>query len=416
VISIDALRADRLGAYGYHRDTSPRLDAFAARGALFESVVAESSWTLPSHVTMLSGLYPSSHGVVLTTLKPGPDVPLLAELLGDAGYRTLGLTDGGYVGSAYGFARGFDRFDDVDAPFGITLRRARHEMERLAKDDRFFIFLHTYDVHCPYTPDQAYASRFRSPDASFIETKGRCGYPHYNQLALTPGQVRYLSDQYDASIREADDDLGRFLDHLVTSDRLDDTIVVITSDHGEEFWEHGQIGGHALSLHREVLMIPLVMVGPEITPARIPTAIGLVDLVPTLLDLVGIPVPESVEGASRISELGRPPSAGAGRERSEALPGKRVSEIDWQLPLRSVMADEWHLIVDKRTGRSRLFAMPDDPMEASDLAERHEEVVDALLESLSRFDAARERRDPLPLLGGLSPEQRRRLRQLGYVQ
>jgi len=415
VISIDALRADRLGGYGYHRNTSPHLDAFATRGVLFETVVAETSWTLPSHVTMLSGLYPSSHGAVLTTLKPGPDVPLLAEILSEAGYHTVGLTDGSYVGSAYGFARGFDRFNDADTPFGITLARARAEMERLPKKDRVFMFLHTYDVHCPYTPDEAYASRFRSPDASFIETEGRCGYTHYSQLALTPGQVRYLSDQYDASIREADDALGPFLDYLDTSGRLDDTIVVITSDHGEEFWEHGQIGGHALSLHREVLMIPLVIVGPELEPAHVPTPIGLVDLVPTLLDLVELPVPDSVEGVSRTSELRRPPSPGAGRDRSEAPPRERVSEIDWQLPLRSVMTGDWHLIVDQRTGRSRLFAVPDDPMEASDLAEGHEEVVNALLDSLSRFDAARERRDPKPLLGELSPEQRERLRYLGYI-
>jgi arylsulfatase A-like enzyme len=416
VISIDALRADRLGAYGYDRDTSPHLDAFAARGALFENVVAESSWTLPSHVTMLSGLYPSSHGAVMTTLKPGSDVRLLAELLSQAGYRTSGLTDGGYVGSAYGFARGFDRFDDADTPFRITLARARAEMERLAKDDRLFIFLHTYDVHCPYTPSQPYASRFRSPDATFIETEGRCGYPHYNRLALTPGQVRHLSDQYDASIREADDALGPFLDWLETSAHLEDTIVVITSDHGEEFWEHGQIGGHALSLHREVLMVPLVIAGPGIGSGRVSTPTGLVDLVPTLLDLVGLPVPAAVEGVSRASELWGVGSPGAEPDRSEASPGKRVSEIDWQLSLRSVMTGDWHLIVDRRTGRSRLFAVPDDPREATDLAKEHEEVVDALLDHLSRFDAARERRDPVPLLEQLTPEERERLRRLGYAQ
>ena len=159
-------------------------------------------------------------------------------------------------------------------------------------------------------------------------------------------------------------------------------------------------------------MIPLVIVGPSVERARIDTPIGLVDLAPTLLDLVGLPIPDSVEGVSRTGDLGHPSPSGP--DGGRIVPTERVSELDWQLPLRSVMTGDWHLILNRRTGRSKLYSVKDDPAEAMDLAARQETVVAALLDSLAGFEAGRERVEPRPL-DELSPEQRERLRNLGYV-
>ncbi len=406
LISIDTLRADRLGSYGYDRDTSPRIDAFARKGALFENAVAESGWTLPSHVTMLSGLYPSTHGVVHPALKPNPQTALLAELLRGAGYRTIGLTEGGYVGAEYGFDRGFEAFDDADDGLKAILPRALRRIRDLGDGDRYFLFVQTYDVHCPYAPAKGYAGRFQSEGAEFIETRGRCGNPDFNEMSLSDGQVRFLSDRYDDSIREADGTLGEFLEQLETRGALANTAVVITSDHGEEFKEHGQIG-HERTLYREVLSIPLIIVAPGIAPTRIAHQTGLVDLAPTVLTLLGIPVPEDMEGKSLVSLLG----GGDPKDRD----GARVSELSWQRPLRSVMTPELHLILDLGSDRALLFSPGEDPREARDIAGRHPKEVTALRGVLELYTKERRTRSAA-MIDAVPEELRERLRALGYLQ
>jgi arylsulfatase A-like enzyme len=406
VISIDTLRSDRLGSYGYARDTSPRLDAFARRGAVYENAVAESGWTLPSHVSMLSGLYPSTHGVVDPAVKPNRRTALLAELLRGAGYRTLGFTDGGYVGTEYGFDRGFESFDDSDGELQATLSQALQRIGVLAGGERYFLFVHTYDVHCPYAPSKGYAGRFQSEGAQFIETRGRCGNPHFNGMSLAEGQVRFLSDRYDDSIREADAALGGFFEQLEKSGALADTVVVITSDHGEEFEEHGQIG-HERTLYREALAIPLIIVAPGVAPARIAAPAGLVDIAPTVLTLLGVPVPEDMEGGSLVS----PPGGGAAKVRA----GARVSELSWQVRLRSVMTPELHLILDLDSERAQLFEPRADPREARDVAGRRPQELKELRGVLDRYASERRPRKPATL-DEVPDELTEQLRALGYVE
>jgi arylsulfatase A-like enzyme len=398
LISLDTLRADRLGAYGYGRETSPALDALAAHGALFENVVAETSWTLPSHATMLSGLFPSTHGAVLPSLKPGSGTIFLAERLRAAGYRTLGLTDGGYVGARYGFDRGFDTFDDSEKGLEATLTRAESYLNDLPPHDRFFLFLHTYDIHCPYTPAAPYAGVFKNPSAEFIETEGRCGNPHYNGMVLSDGQVRYLSDRYDESIREADGRLGAFFARLEKAGRLRETVVLVTSDHGEEFHEHGQIG-HERSLYRELLSIPLVVAGPSIPAGRRTQAAGLVDIVPTVLSLAGLPSVADVEGRDLFAET------------SPTWP--RFSELSWQLPLSSITTDEYQLVINRDTGIEELYAHQ-DWRQQENLAERRTSTAVSLKRQLHAFAQKHSSGSAEPL-DVLTPVQREQLKRLGYL-
>jgi hypothetical protein len=152
LISIDTLRADRLGAYGYDRPTSPAMDALALRGVRLETAIAESCWTLPSHVTLLSGLPPALHDVTVPTRKVSADVPLLAEVLRENGFRTIGLTAGRFLAKRFGFDRGFEHFDDDGLSFQRALAEAGNRIAGMDSAERFFVFIHTYDIHCPYDP------------------------------------------------------------------------------------------------------------------------------------------------------------------------------------------------------------------------------------------------------------------------
>ncbi len=401
LISLDTLRADRLGTYGYPRGTSPSLDAFAERGVVFETAIAECSWTLPSHVTMLSGLSPRSHGVVLPTLRPSVETRLLAEILDDAGYATLGLTDGGYVAGHYGFDRGFDVFDDTEKGLAATLDLARAFVDSLPPDERFFLFLHTYDIHCPYTPGPEAAAAFRSEGAIPITTEGRCGNPEYNSMHLSPGQVRHVSDMYDAEIQEADRDLEPFLAFLSNTGRLEDTIVIITSDHGEEFGEHGQIG-HERSLYRELVEIPLIVVAPGLSPAREARSAGLVDLTPTILDLVGVRTEAPFEGHALFGPDAPAPDT------------PRFSELVWKRRLRSVVAEDHHAVVNPDTDAFELYDWTHDRLERHDLGAERPDVAEALDALLDAHAAAPVSRRARPI-EQLSEESRARLRALGYV-
>ena len=406
LISLDTLRADRLSGYGYGRETSPRIDAFAARGALFENALAESSWTLPSHVTMLTGLYPSSHGVAQRMKRAGPDLRFLAQELSEAGYRTLALTEGGYMSELYGFARGFDVFDEDARDLATSLERAEHFLEE--GDAPRFAFVHTYAIHCPYDPDEEYAAGFRSPDASPFETAGKCGNPDYNTVELEPGAVRHVSDQYDGSIRQVDDQLGDFLDRLAASGRLDRTVVLITSDHGEELHEHGKIG-HEGTLYVETLRVPLILVGPGVEPRRIATPVGLVDVAPTLIDVAGRTVPQDMEGRSLLELVdGLDPSA---------WPGHRVSELAWQGQLRSVWTPTHHLVVHPGARRAELYDLRSDPTEQQDLSATDPARVEQLRALLADYRAARKarRRALATDLDELSPERLEQLKALGYT-
>jgi len=405
LISLDTLRADRLGAYGYARDTSPALDALAAQGTLFEHAVAESSWTLPSHATLLTGLYPSTHGVVQPQLRLADDLPTLAQLLRSAGYRTIGLTDGIYLTEQHGFARGFERFDAREKGLSSSLELAREAIAELPDDAPFFLFVHTYDIHCPYAPAPAFEKTFESPGARPIETMGRCGNPHFNRYYLREGEVLYLSDRYDDSIRQADAALADFFGWLERRGLLERSLIVVTSDHGEEFYEHGRIG-HERTLHREALMVPLILRLPGAAPRRVSEPVGLVDLAPTLLDLLELPVPAAMEGRSLAGLVrGDAPEASAATA--------RVSELDYRTRLRSVMTPEWHLILDDQAG-AELYRVELDRREVNDVAASEPAAVADLRKLLAAYEADR-RPHEAARRGELDAEERARLRALGYL-
>ena len=364
LISLDTLRADHLSCYGYHRDTSPALDALAAGGARFELAIAESPWTTPSHMTMFTGLYATTHGVHFPGAWLAYAIPTLPEILQQNGYRTLAFTGGGNVSKRAGFDRGFEHFYVKDQKgLGDALDHARDYLDSFKPGERFFFFIHAYDVHAPYERREPHASRYVSADAEPFDAWQE------NELNLqndgfvpSPGNIKFLVDHYDGGIRRADELLGAFFEDLRRRHLFENSVIVFVSDHGEEFGEHGSLGHYVL--HRECLHVPMIMVAPGLKPQVIKHGVGLKDLMPTVLELVQVTAP-ACQGRSLMPLLN-----GGSME-----PWPLISEQDKEGSFRSLIWDDKHLILRAYSDRARLYDWRTDPTEQVNLAGARSEQV-----------------------------------------
>jgi len=280
LVSLDTLRAASVSAYGYRRPTTPTLDRLASQGGLVRTAVAPVPFTPPSHMSMLTGLEPCAHGIKGVHEALAPERLTLAEALRAAGWETAAFTEDAYLVAASGFDRGFDtyvenRSEESASPGFAAETFARARAWLAAHTGRpFFLFVHTYQVHEPYTPPPAYATLFTDGDQG-----------DENQRALA---------DYEREVRYTDDLLADFLGAVDPH-----AVVVVTSDHGEGFGEHFWTG-HGFDLHDEALLVPLVVRAPGLIPAGrvIEEQVGLVDLAPTLLELLGAPALPDVQGQS----------------------------------------------------------------------------------------------------------------------
>ena len=333
LISIDTLRADHLGCYGYPRPTSPFLDELARRATLFEEAYAPYPSTLVSHMSIFTGLYPREHGVLPPSSVLSPAVETLPEVFQRHGFRTAGFTEGGFVSARFGFRRGFDVFvgrdRHGDRPVASTFRRGLDYVASLAPRDRFFLFLHTYAVHTPYDAPEEYQRLFwpGDPPEDAIPASGP-SLIRQNMTGKRPRQavIDWLEARYDAGIRQTDDVLRHFFAELARLGLADQATVVITADHGEEFMEHG-LFNHT-QLYRETLHVPLLVVHPDQrSAARQGGIVQLVDLAPTLYELARVKPAGRPSGTSLARRLGppaAPPPPLAATAWSEAQDGMRA--------------------------------------------------------------------------------------------
>ncbi len=296
LICLDTLRADRLGCYGYGRPTSPRLDAFAEKALLFEEAIAPSTWTLPSHASVFTGLHPAVHLAGWNQVRPRLRVELetLAETFRKRGYLTAAFTEGVAVQAALGFSQGFDVYSDglegqkISGGFLVeqTIADAAAWLERY-QHLPFFLFVHTYQVHEPYGAPAGWESKFCDVEDGLAKKKLKAA-------KVPPNRARErASNRYDSGIAYADDVIGGFLDSLDERGVLDDTLVIVFSDHGEEFWEHGQ-SGHVYQMYREHLHVPLIMRMPGSHPprGRVERLVALQDIYATAMKMIDAKLPE----------------------------------------------------------------------------------------------------------------------------
>lgn len=394
LLSLDTLRADHVGAYGYARATTPRLDALAAQSVVFEHAYAPFPSTTASHMSMLTALMPCAHGVTYPTVQLAPGIPTLAEVLAARGYATAGITEDGLIAGEIGFDRGFDRYRDLHpnepgGAFHTGIALARRWIESRGHEP-FFLFLHTYQVHPPYKIPPHLRSLFTAPD----------GVPDWE----------HQKAGYDAGLRHTDELLAGFLDFLEARDVLDRTVLVVTSDHGIEFGERGHIG-HARGVHVEQLRVPLLVRYPPLAPRRVPDVVGVVDVTPTVLELAAAPSLRSVAGRSLVRLL-----------RGEPLePRATIGEQLWG-PRQTALRDGAHTWITTAAGTA-VFDVRDDPWERRDRAAEEPELAARGHERIAEFRRlCAERRGRLKtpkaptVPAAIDPERARALKALGYVQ
>jgi len=369
LVSIDTLRADHLGAYGYERDTSPFLDKLAASGVRAAHFRSPSPWTLPAHTTLLTGLLPHTHRVVDDDVQMDLTLPVLPELFRERGYATGGFVATLYVSRKFGFERGFDVFDDA----GITTEKKNLRGEVDAEDvvdkalkfledqegKSAFVFMHFYDVHYPYEPPGEHDERFDRPsnDDDLRYRK----YKYFKKNPPSAEQMTHQIAQYDEEIHYLDGELARLKEAMDRSGR--EAIWLVTADHGEEFLERGS-WGHAHTLYAEQLRIPFILAGPGVPSGVVLDGVaGLHDIAPTLTDLTGEPLAgDGISLAPHLSgELPLPDRAFlAGTSRFDT---NRLSV--WEDGLRM----EW----DLKARRAELFA--DAPESKNVAPQQRQDVV-----------------------------------------
>ncbi|MBZ0115239.1 MAG: sulfatase-like hydrolase/transferase [Thermoanaerobaculia bacterium] len=407
LIVLDTLRADHLGAYGYERPTSPFLDRWSTEGTRFATAISQSSWTRPSHLSLFSGLYPTS--------RVGLSSPPLAEVLWRQGYRTSALTGGAQLSYRFGFSRGFETHRIERWVRQVDSAVAELERNRTRQN---FLFLHTYEIHDPYQHTELADGLDRGRlDESFE----RATLATYGK-GLTATEREYATALYDSGIRYVDGQLESLFAQLEARGLLDNTLVVITSDHGEELWDHGGWGhGHAMFDHQT--HVPLILhLPPSLRAERhleaskggvIDQQVRLVDLYPTLLDLLGIPMQHQIHGRSVVPML-------AGRRMS---PADAFSESTYWGPLevKSLRAERYKLMTatpkntpSDRPGWTVLFDLQADPAELRDIAadeEQRRQKMQTILDLITAGGGEAEEAVP----SDLDPELEEQLRALGYI-
>ena len=413
LVSIDTLQPEHLGCYGYDRPTSPRLDAVAEAGVLFERATSPAPWTLPGHASMLTGLYPSRTGLRDHDVTLPDGVVTLASVLAANGYRTAAVVNSHNLSPTFGLNRGFQQYEYFREEVGRREPTREIVDQALAwleehRDERFFLFVHSYDVHSDYKSLPQYEQQFVRPYG------GRADGTTAQMVAVRTGRdgafdaadAAHLIDLYDAGIRQFDDELGRLLDALAGRD---DTLLVVTSDHGEEFLEHGSLL-HGRTQYEEVVRVPLIVRGPGVPAgARVATTVSLLDVMPTILSAVGAPVPTGLDGVD-LSSTWRGKAAAIGERFlfHEADHNNAQPDVT-----RAIRHDHDKLHLDRLTGAVTLFDLATDPGEHRDLAAERAPLASDLR---ARLDAFRQQHAEGGAAVTLTPEQLERLKSLGYVR
>jgi len=435
LISIDTLRPDRLGCYGNVAPTSPNLDRWRSQAALFESAIAQAPSTLPSHATMFTSLLPEHHGALWSRRTGLPaTIPILTTELRAAGYRAAAFTGGGQIAPEFGFDRGFEIYG-VDVGGSKFEAAVRAGLDWLSEDSGrpAFLFLHTYEVHHPYTPEAETLARFDNgyegplpPEISeeIIESINR------RETTITEKDLAHIVAAYDAEIRSVDDAFGKLLAGLDELAILKDALLVFTSDHGEEFGEHGVVGWHSHTLYDELLRVPLLIRYPGRRHAGVTVEkqVRLLDLAPTILAAVGLTVPPSFDGVDLARVINGLPTS---------LPA--ISQLDTPRQLRmSLRTREWKLyprilfdgdlfadslppvLTRVRNNFARrwwpylLFDLTEDPGETRDVVKSRPDVEEALQVTMEALMARRvASRAPTANVNDATME---RLRALGYME
>lgn len=418
-VSIDTLRPDHLGCYGYERPTSPTLDEFCRDALVFDNAFAHAPSTLPSHASMFTSWIPPHHGAKASGRKPLPTEALtLAEVLHATGWTTAAFTDSGQMSSRWQLDQGFEHYDQQSGNAYLMnsfSERVDEAVTWIEQQDgnRWFLMLHTYEVHHPYTPHENTLHLLMRSDPLLARSDPATvttpipirmlGRLNNGRDRLTVPLLRDIVLNYDAEIRSMDTGFAQLLAWLRESGQYERTVIVFTSDHGEEFSEHKRVGWHSHTLYDELLRVPLVIRFPDGQGAGQRTSVTArgIDLMPTVLEALAVPDPGTLQGSSLV---GRVAAGAAGHD------PVLIAERDrWQEKHpKAIRTRRWKLYANQ------LFDLLVDPAEKIDFAARYPVVV-ASLEA--RLESRLTSTPPMASEAiELDPALREQLRSLGYIQ
>jgi len=415
VFDVDTLRPDHLGCYGYERPTSPAIDAFAEESVRFHWAFSQGPNTPPSQTSIFTSLYPTTHGRFDDQQVVPESVVTLAEVLKEVGYATGAFVDGGLMAAEFGLDQGFDLYDDEAGGVDRIDAKARDWL-RAHRDRPFFLLVHSYDVHSPYerTPEpwkstflgqvEEPSEEFRARMTELMEERRLSRYgddPH----ALTPVQVEWARALYDGGILHVDDWFGRFLAFLEEEGVYDRAILVFLSDHGDEFEEHDSVFHERI--YATVTRIPLMIRFPGGRHRGVvEEAVESIDLMPTLLDVLGLEPPDGIQGQSLLPRI-----RGEGGLREMAISesiyfGRRVA----------LATSDLRLVYTAQSGDAELYEYRRDPFERHDVAAEHPEVVERLVRGVGQWQALVEsRRHDAEEVEEMKDDTLEQLRALGYL-
>lgn len=412
LISVDTLRADHLEIYGYKRVTSPNIDRFFKDGLIFLNHISQSANTLPSHMSLFTSLYPQEHGVRLLTDPPlKKSYKTIAEILKENGYATLGLYTGSdHLDPQFGFERGFDSYLPGSTNEDFVLKELS-ELQR--KNKKFFLFLHPYNPHDPYIVPKKYSQKFTDPDYQGKIDSSLRNYPEDAILDLkkltnefwakvdsqSPEDIKHLQDLYDAEIFLTDEKLRQLFSQLEEDNQLDKTIVILTSDHGEEFFEHGQKKHQ--QLYDEVIKIPLLIRYPKNPQLKTAAITQNIDIAPTILDLLDLPDGVGFSGKSLL-----PLIVGA----TDKVNDYTISQWSYSTAIRTL---EWKLLLYQGKDKE-FYNLKTDPGEKVNVIKKYPEIAEALKRELNRVFKKVDFEPPVLPPQNLDKETRERLFKEGY--
>lgn len=412
LVVIDTLRADRVGVYGADRATTPAIDSFARDAVRFERAYSSAPWTQPAMASIFTAVHPSGHGLVhLGGRIPSP-LPTLPEVLQRQGFATGAVVSHVLVGRRYGFARGFDSFDETESGGheaistpGVT-KRAIAMLDDLARNgQRFFLLVHYFDPHYSYHHHEEIG--FAAPRVGRIQGGEPIEFLRWIQQRMTPEELSHLRALYDEEVRFTDDGLNRLLAALEQTGRMQDTVIVVTSDHGEEFLERTRIG-HAASVYEELIRVPLIVRTPGVAGRVVEWPASTAALAPTLLEILGLSGSELRATTASFAPL----MLGKTEEGAPLV----FSETQWFAQKRAAVGVRYKLIRDQATGNVELYDLVDDREELRDLSSERLELVRPLAKALDDHIARQRSLSGPPTPPELDPEQREMLRGLGYLE
>jgi arylsulfatase A-like enzyme len=421
LIVLDTLRRDHLSCYGYGKETSPFIDSLALEGVRFTNAISTSCYTSPAHASLLTGKLPSTHGVIGRNRFLSEDIARLPGLLTESGYYTAGIVSNLYLHSYFGYEKGFTSYNDnlikseieywiqvgilgsiirVLSPYlpffkflpflmhkqnfaSNTTDEAINEINSAPDNRPYFLFINYIDPHFPYSPPDEYLEQFLPEDKSVIKRlkkkemkkllfdRKTLGNPD-NQTEIGAEEIAFIESSYDGEIRYLDDHLRRLFEYLEENGRLDNTLVFITSDHGELFGEH-KIYLHANSLYEDLVRVPLIILWPDkIKPDLWENRVSLLSIPSTILDAARITIPDDMEGISLLTSL-------VSREKTE----ETIIVSEWYDNRAIYLGNTKGIIYKDRL--PEIYNLQKDPNELNNLLEQYPDSADVFLMTLQQF-------------------------------